>query len=174
MDAIGKSDVQIPRDPLDEHRIGVESPGSDERNDTDIAQAVRHGLESDVLVQQGRIRATVSKGVVTLEGTVDYLSQYVDAIRCVRNLPGVRTVNSLVAVWPSLPKLAPLTIRNAIERALERHGEHTARRVQIAVAAGRVTLSGSVPSSSDRSAVEVAVRATPGVLKVENQLLCQA
>jgi osmotically-inducible protein OsmY len=76
-------------------------------------------------------------------------------------------------VDPSLPRLAPLTVRSAIEQALERHAEHTARRVQIALAAGKVTLTGDVPSWSERSAVEEAVRRMPGVLKVDNQLRLQ-
>ena len=39
-------------------------------------QTVRHALESDVLAPLGEIRASVSNGVVTLEGRVEYLSQY--------------------------------------------------------------------------------------------------
>jgi osmotically-inducible protein OsmY len=154
--------------------IQVKLPGSYQRTDTDIAQAVRHALEWDILVPHEQIRTTVSNGVVTLEGRVDYLSQYDDAARCVRNLAGVREVNNLVAVEPSLPKLAPLTVRSAIEQALERHAAHAARRVQIAVTDGKVILSGEVPSWSERNAVEGAVRGTPGVLKVENQLRIHA
>jgi osmotically-inducible protein OsmY len=140
-----------------------------ERGDSDIAKAVRHALAWDVLVPHERIRTTVSNGVVTLEGTVDCLSQYQDAAR-VRDLPGVRAVHNFIAVSPSLPRLVPLTIRSVVELALSRYAEDAARRVGIAVAAGKVTLSGDIPSSSDRIAAEEAVRATPGVLKVDNFL----
>jgi osmotically-inducible protein OsmY len=160
MDSIKKSDVQI--------------SGSHEKRDADIEQAVPEALERDILVPLGRIRATVSDRVVTLEGTVDYLSQYHDAAHCVRQLAGVHRVNNLLAVHPSLPRLAPLTVRSAVQQALARHAEQASMRVQIALAAGKVTLSGEVPSWSDRNAVEKAVRATPGVLKVENQLNIQA
>ncbi len=136
----------------------------------DIMQTVRHALESDVLAPPGVIRARVSDGVVTLEGRVDYLSQYRDAAQCLDRLAGVREVRNLIAVEPSLPRLVPLTVRSAIEHALEYHAEEAARRVHIAVTAGKVTLSGEVPARSDRDAVEQAVRGTPGVLKVENQI----
>ena len=52
--------------------VRVKLPGTSERSDTDVAQAVRSALEWDVLVPQERIRTSVTNGVVTLEGTVHY------------------------------------------------------------------------------------------------------
>jgi osmotically-inducible protein OsmY len=163
-----KKAIQIRRE-APELDLECEPPSLGKRRDADIAKAVRHALAWDVLVPHERIRTTVSNGVVTLEGTVDCLSQYHDAAR-VRDLPGVRAVDNLIAVNPSLPRLVPLTIRSVVELALSRYTDDAARRVQIAVAAGKVTLSGDVPSSSDRSAAEEAVRGAPGVLKVDNFL----
>jgi osmotically-inducible protein OsmY len=153
--------------------INVKLPGSHERNDTDIAKAVRSALEWDVLVPHERIRTTVSNGVVTLEGKVNYWSQHDDAARCIRNLTGVRLVKNLITVEPAMPRVAPQVVRSAIEHALERHAEHAARRVQIAVADGKVILSGEVPSWAELNTVEGAVRGTPGVTKVDNQLRIQ-
>jgi osmotically-inducible protein OsmY len=157
---------------LDERDLQVEQHRSCNRRDSDIAKAVRHALVWDVLVPHERIRTTVSNGVVTLEGTVDYLSQYHDAAR-VRALPGVRAVKNLIAVDPSLPKLVPLAVRSVVESALKRCSGDAARRVQLAVAAGAVTLSGDVPSLLERRAVEKAVRAMRGVLQVDNLLRIQ-
>ncbi len=168
MDPSDKAAARLPHGAPDERNLEVERPGSCQREDQDIARAVLRALAWDVLVPHERIRATVSKGVVTLEGTVDYLSQYHDAAR-VRALPGVRAVNNLIAVAPSLPKVVPLAVRSIVELALEPHAD-TARSVQIAVAAGKVTLSGNVPSLSARRALEKAVRGMPGVLKVDNLL----
>jgi len=151
--------------------IQVKVPGSHERNDTDIAKAVRTALEWDVLVPHDRIRTTVSNGVVTLEGKVDYFSQHEDAGRCVRNLAGVREVRNLINVEP--PVIAAQTVRLAIDHALERHAEHAAKRIKIAVAGDKVTLSGEVPSWAERNAVEGAVRGTPGVRRVDSQLRIQ-
>ena len=152
------------------NEVKVKLPGSGERDDTDIAVAVRRALEWDVLVPQDRIQTTVSNGVVTLEGGVDYWSQFDDAARCVRNLAGVREVKNRIVVDPSPTRLATQTIKSAIEHALERHAEHAAKRVHVAIAEGKVTLSGEVPSWAELAAVEGAVRGTPGVKKVENQL----
>jgi len=150
--------------------IKVELPGSSERNDTDIAKAVRNALEWDVLVPHDRILTTVSNGVVTLEGTVDYWSQYDDAAHCIRNLSGVREVKNNITVEPAMPRVSPQGVRSAIEQALERHAEHAAKHVQIAVTNGKVILSGDVPSWAERNTVEGAVRGTPGVVSVESQL----
>jgi osmotically-inducible protein OsmY len=153
--------------------IEVKLPGSYARNDTDIAEAVRYALESDILVPHDRIRTTVSNGVVTLEGEVDYWTQYEDAARSVRNLAGVRDVKNLITVEPQVPTITPEAVRTTIEHALERHAEHAAKHVQIAIADGKVILSGEVPSWAERNAIEGAVRGTPGVRKVDNQLRIQ-
>jgi osmotically-inducible protein OsmY len=166
------------------HRVGgvrdvandvqVKVPGSHERSDTDIAKAVRAALEWDVLVPHEQIRTTVSRGMVTLEGKVDYWSQYDDAARAVRNLAGVSQVDNLISVEPTWPRVAAETVRVAIEGALERHAEHAAKHVQIAVTDDKVILSGEVPSWAEREAVEGAVRGTPGVRKVSNEIRIHA
>src|ERR1019366_2535427 len=151
----------------------VKLPGSFERNDTDIAKAVRVALEWDTLVPHERIRTTVSNGVVTLEGTLDYWSQYEDAVRAVRNLAGVTAIKKLMAVEPPPPRPPADAGRGAPEGALERpaaHAEHAAKRVKVAVTDGKVVLSGDVPSWAERHAIEGAVRGTLGVRKVENHL----
>jgi osmotically-inducible protein OsmY len=153
--------------------IQVEIPGPHARNDTEIALAVRHALEWDILVPHERIRTTVTNGVVLLEGSVDFWSQFDDAARCIRNLAGVREVQNRISVEPSWPAVAPQTVRRAIELALGRHAEHAAKHVQIAVADDRVILSGEVPSWSERNAVEGAVRGTPGVRTVDNHVRIQ-
>jgi osmotically-inducible protein OsmY len=155
------------------NNIQVKLPGSHERSDTDIARAVRSALEWDVLVPQERIRTTVSNGVVTLEGSVHYWSQCDDAAHCVRNLAGVREVRNLISVEPSVFAPSPEAVRRTIERALERHAEHAAKHVQVAISDGKVILKGQVPSWAERNAVEGAVRGTPGVRKIDNQLRIQ-
>ena len=148
--------------------IRVVLPGSAERTDADLALAVRHALQWDVWVPDERIRSTVAEGVVTLEGNVDSWTQYDDAERSVRNLAGVCEVRNRLEVRP--PKVAPATLRRMIEQALERHAEHTARKVAIGMNDSKVTLMGQVPSWSERQAIEGAVRGTPGVGAIDNQI----
>jgi osmotically-inducible protein OsmY len=150
--------------------IRVKLPDWSERDDTDIAKAVRVALEWDTLVPHERIRTTVSNGVVTLEGTLDYWTQYDDAVRAVRNLAGVTAVNNLISVDPPLPRPSADAVRGAIESALDRHAQHAAKQVKVSVVEGNVVLSGDVPSWAEREAIEGAVRGTHGVRKVENHL----
>ncbi len=156
------------------NEILVSPQGSYGRSDTDIAQAVRHALEWNVLVPHDRIRSTVTSGIVTLEGTVDFWSQQEDAARAVRNLAGVLEVKNLITIEPPSMHPSPETVRSAIEKALERHAEHAAKRVQISVVDGKVILRGQVPSWAERNAAEGAVRGTAGVRAIENHLLIVA
>ena len=150
--------------------IHVKLPTSSERTDTDIARTVRAALEWDLQVPHERISTTVSDGVVTLEGNVDYWSEHDDAGRAIRNLPGVREVRNLLTVEPRAVKVAPETIRAAIDGALERHSSRAANHVQIAIAEGTVLLSGTVTSWPEHDAVLGAVRGTRGVKRVEDQI----
>jgi osmotically-inducible protein OsmY len=154
--------------------VQVRLPGSAKRTDSDIAWALRTALQWDVLVPDERIRSTVSNGVVTLQGTVDTWSQYDDTLRCVRNLSGVVEVRSFIRVEPPVTTDAPETLHTAIEQALERHAVDEANHVHIAIADGKVILSGDVETWSDGQLVEAAVRGTPGVRGVDNQLRIRA
>jgi osmotically-inducible protein OsmY len=76
--------------------IVVVPKAADARQDTEIAHAVRHALEWHARVPHERIRTTVSAGVVTLEGEVDYWSQFDDVSKSVHDLIGVREVRNLI------------------------------------------------------------------------------
>jgi osmotically-inducible protein OsmY len=151
--------------------IEIKLPGSLERNDTDIAKAVRHALEWDVLVPEDRIRSTVSSGWVTLSGDVNCWSQRMDAERAVRNLAGVRGVSNDITIKP--PRVAAETVRKAIENALERQADREARQMTIDVLDGHVKITGSVHSWAERAAVVSAVRGTVGVREVDDHLRIQ-
>ena len=70
-------------------------------DEAELALHVLRALEEDVVVPHPQIRASVSNGVVTLEGRVDLWRQYDDAERAVRNVPSVRDVRNKLAVEPS-------------------------------------------------------------------------
>jgi osmotically-inducible protein OsmY len=148
--------------------IEVKMPGGLARTDTEIAQAVRRTLEWDVFVPEDKITSTVTDGWVTLEGPVERWSQREDAERAVRNLTGVKRVVNKITVTPANPVLED--VRKAIEQALERRAEREARRIQVDVRDGTVTLTGPVHSWAERQSVLAAARFTPGVRAVEDHL----
>jgi osmotically-inducible protein OsmY len=147
--------------------IQVKLPGSLARTDTEIAGAVRRALEWNVLVPEQRIRSTVSDGCVTLEGEVDYWTQREDADKAIRNLAGVRVVVNKIEVKP---RPVPIDVRKSIEDALERRAEREAKRIDIDVQDGRVILSGTVRSWTERDAVLGAAKGTVGVRSVDDRL----
>jgi osmotically-inducible protein OsmY len=124
--------------------LQVQVPGPHARTDTEIAQAVRRSLEWDVLVPADRIHTTVTEGLVTLEGTVDLGHQREDTERAVRSLVGVRGVTNRLEVTG--PPVDAVDIRRDIEQALERRADREARRIQVEVRDGTVTLTGRVHS----------------------------
>ena len=160
------------------HRVGgvldvadettVVLPGAHGPTDPEIAHAVRHALEWDILVDDRRIQSTVHEGVVTLEGIVKNIRQSEDASRAVRGLKGVRGVVNRIRIAPS--DVDPKVARRAIEGALERRAEREADRIGVAVEDGTVTLSGTVHSWAERDAVVGAVSHAPGISAVRDRL----
>ena len=143
-------------------------PGDPGLTDVEVARAVRHALEWDILVDDRRIQSTVHEGLVTLEGTVENIRQCEDAARAVRGLKGVRGVVNRIAVLPS--EVDPRVARRAIERALERRAEREADRIAVSVQEGTVTLCGSVHSWAERDAIVGAVSHAPGISAVSDRL----
>jgi osmotically-inducible protein OsmY len=146
--------------------LKVNVPGT--RTDTDIAHAIRQALEWDVFVPDDKIHSTVSDGWVTLEGTVDRVSQREDAERAVRNLFGVRGISNMIALKDTTPVTED--VRKAIEQTLERRAEREARRIRVDVHDGIVTLTGTVHTWAERKSVLAAVRFTQGVRSVDDRL----
>jgi osmotically-inducible protein OsmY len=146
----------------------VELSKSAQRSDTDIARAVRNALQWDVFVPDELVASTVSAGWVTLTGTVSRWSDREDAARVVRNLAGVRGVTNNIVV--GAPKIDAGMLRKTIEGALARQAEREARRIEIQVHDGVATLSGTVRSWAERSAVVNSAGFAPGVVRVEDKL----
>ena len=150
------------------NEIEVRPVGSLARDDADVARAVRAALEWDVRVPDARIRSTVSDGEVSLEGTVDLWSEREDAEKAVRYLAGVKGVTNVIAVAPR--RVAASDVRAAIVDALERQALREARRIDMDIVDGRVTLSGVIRSWAEHEAAVGAAGATPGVREVDDRL----
>ena len=82
--------------------IEVRLPNSSERTDADIALAAVRALEWDAGVPSDKVKATVSKGWVTLRGEVEWQYQKLDAEQVIRRLMGIKGVTNLVTVKPCL------------------------------------------------------------------------
>lgn len=147
--------------------IEVRVPGDTQRNDADIARALRHALEWNVLVPAERIQSTVINGWVTLKGEVECYRERVDAERAVSLLPGVRGVlNNIQVAAP----MEPERVKFLIEDVLERRADREASRIRVSVEGGDVTLTGAVNSWDEKKAILGSISHTPGITSVHDHL----
>jgi osmotically-inducible protein OsmY len=152
--------------------LEVRLPGAAERTDTDIAAAVTRALEWDAQVPVEQVDVTVSKGWVTLEGTVEWDYQRRAAERVVRSISGVRGVTNLINVQPRVTPSRD-ELKRKIERALVRSAQTDAERISVEVHDGRVVLKGKVRSWAEREEAERVVWSAPGIRKVENDIVIE-
>jgi osmotically-inducible protein OsmY len=145
--------------------IEVRLIGAGERTDSDIAKAVIDALKWRTSVPEERIKASVSKGWVTLEGVVDWHFQKEGAEDAVRYLLGVRGVINSITVRP---RASATEVKSRIEAAFKRSAELDANNVRVETQNGRVILRGHVQSWAERHEAEQTAWAAPGVTHVEN------
>jgi osmotically-inducible protein OsmY len=149
--------------------VRVTIPAAGSRTDTEIAEAVRHALEWNVLVPHRLIRSTVSDGEVVLEGEVEFLTQRDDAEKAIQHLAGVRFITNRIVVRPPRT-LHSADVRDAIHDALERRASREFGRIRVHAEDGTVTISGTCRTWRDRKAIVGAARGTAGVHTVRDQL----
>jgi len=149
------------------NEIEVRLPGAAERTDADIAAAAIQALRSDVFVPADKVDVTVSKGFVTLRGTVDWQFQKEDAEKAVRRLPGVKGVLNGITVKPAT---TPSDLKKKIEEALVRSAHTDAARITVEVHGSKVILRGILRSWAQRQEAERTAWSAPGVTEVDNRI----
>jgi osmotically-inducible protein OsmY len=138
--------------------------------DEEIAIKAVDALRWNVLVPSKRIQVTVSRGWLTLEGSVKWRFQKEAAEDTVRNLEGVIGVSNRIRISP---RVDPMELQASIEDALRRSAELQARQITVQTDGGKVILRGTVRSVAEREEAERQAWAAPGVREVENLLMVE-
>lgn len=139
-----------------------------ERNDIEIAQAVRNALKWHSAVNEDLIEVIVDNGTIYLDGTVDWDYEKKAAEMGVHDLIGVKGVVNRIKVKSK--SVDPREIRNKIASAFHRSATIDSSHVHIEVNGNRVILTGKVRSWAERLDAENAAWSSPGVTAVENRV----
>jgi osmotically-inducible protein OsmY len=142
------------------------------RPDGDIAADARNALALDVAVPDSRLGVSVSNGIATLTGDVDWYFQRVDAEEDAASIRGVRGIDNRIAVHQ--PAVLAADISDSIRRAFARNAELFDDDVTVnAAEGGHVTLSGTVETWSERDMAENIAWRAAGVTDVSDNIIVE-
>jgi hyperosmotically inducible periplasmic protein len=141
---------------------------AEDEADRRLREQIENRLQGQVSLHPKDLVVSVRDGFVQVTGSVAAL-QEVDLVdRLVLGIVGVREVDNRVTVRPSTR--SDLAIRQEVRRLLDRFPALRWPSVDVAVAEGRVTLTGDVPEGIDKAEAERQARKVAGVTAVDNQV----
>ncbi len=146
----------------------VSSEKEVEISDDELQQAVKHQLLFDDAVPSFRISVTANLGVVTLEGTVDSMLAAERAVKIAERIKGTRAVVSRIKV--QLAARPDAEIARDVRDAMRYDPAADAYEIDVAVADGGVTLTGTVDSYAEKRIAEHVAAGVRGVRDVDNEI----
>jgi len=147
--------------------IEVRLASLDARPDPDIARDLVAQLKFDLPFSYDSIKSVVKNGWVTLDGSLEWYYQSMDAESTARHIKGVVGVTNLLKITP---RVSPTEVKSKIESALKRSAQLDANRITVEANGGNVVLRGIVGSWAEREEAARAAWSAPGVTKLEDNI----
>lgn len=151
--------------------IDVNIPGSFKRTDEDIAKSALDAIYWHVWIPKDSVNVRVENGWITLSGNVEYEYQRNAVKKAVLYLQGVRGVDNEIRIKSSI---SGVDIKTKIQEALQRRANEEMKAITIAVNGNEVTLTGTIPTYSQRRVAVNTAQFTPGVTKVTDNMVISA
>jgi osmotically-inducible protein OsmY len=148
--------------------LDVKIKNSAKRSDADIALSAVNRMQWQANIPNDAIHVSVEKGVITLTGDVAWRYQRDAAYEAVRNLTGAVGVINQILIKP---KVNTVAIKGDIEAALKRHASLEAQKISVLLDGDKVTLTGKVPTWSEKHLAFNAAWNSPGVRSVLDELV---
>lgn len=175
------SEVESP-DEYGDREVWFDTPSSDTVRgnavtDGWITAQTKMRFMTDEDVPSGDINVDTRRGVVTLFGTVPTSGSSEQAVRLAKAVPGVQSVNSQLQVVPAAKRGQAIANDNHIQSAVRSRiadARLSGSKVRVDVKASVAHLTGTVERASDRYAAVAITHATPGVVRVWNELRVEA
>jgi osmotically-inducible protein OsmY len=144
--------------------------GSSNKTDAEIAQAVLYALEWHSGLEPEKIKIFVEKGVVSIEGNVEWDYKRKLASKAITNIIGVTGIinNMKISGRPLASE-----IKEKIHASFARNANVDADRIKVEVLGKKVILSGNVSNWAERKEAEQSVWVLPGVSEIDNRLMCE-
>lgn len=139
-------------------------------SDDEIRANVKNSLLWDPDLASYKMSTDVTNGWTTIEGTVDSLWEKVRAENEVRRTHGVIGVTNKLAVVPT-EKISDERIGQDVADAIDRNFNVDVDKITVTVNDGAVTLTGTVPSWTAKTAAYRSALYTQGTINVENDII---
>lgn len=153
---------------IDDEQLTVVAMGQEDK-DPVIEENARNVLDYSRDIDAGEIGVTVSKGWISLTGTVDKMWKKIKAESMVRELTGVLGVTNKITIVPT-ERADDEQIAEQIISSLERNKYVNVDNIDVVVKQGIVTLKGYVDDLSTSMSAQNTATYINGVVDVKNNL----
>jgi len=153
-----------------ENELEIQSaPANKAPQDEELEHTIETLLHWNAELDDSEIMVFVAEGLVIIEGSVDTYWEKKRAEDLAATIKGVLGINNKLAVIP-YDKIPDELIADEIMTALGRDPALDAKKLDLVVVDGIVTLSGSVSNRMERGKVHDAATHTQGVKEIEDRL----